>query len=73
MKTKAVRAFYEAEALREGPSVRQPDRQIGSSLFERCALSRNRAVGPGSAMKSHSSGSSPGHSSGGSCLVNGHP
>lgn len=39
-----ARAFYEAEALREGWSVRQLDRQIGSQLYERLALSRNKAA-----------------------------
>lgn len=40
----AARTFYEAEALREGWSVRQLDRQIGSQLYERLALSRNKAA-----------------------------
>lgn len=44
VKTAAARAFYEAEALREGWSVRQLDRQIGSQLYERLALSRNKAA-----------------------------
>ncbi|CAM2146210.1 DUF1016 domain-containing protein YhcG (fragment) [Pararobbsia alpina] len=44
VKTKEARGFYEAEALREGWSVRQLDRQISSQLFERCALSRNKAA-----------------------------
>ena len=39
-----ARAFYESEALREGWSVRQLDRQIGSQLYERLALSRNKAA-----------------------------
>ena len=43
VKTPAARAFYETEALREGWSVRQLDRQIGSQLYERLALSRNKA------------------------------
>ncbi len=38
------RAFYETEALREGWSVRQLDRQIDSQLYERLALSRNKAA-----------------------------
>ncbi|RKR31573.1 DUF1016 N-terminal domain-containing protein [Paraburkholderia sp. BL17N1] len=38
------RAFYETEALREGWSVRQLDRQIGSHFYERLALSRNKAA-----------------------------
>ena len=39
-----ARAFYEAEALREGWSVRQFDRQISSQLYERLALSRNKVA-----------------------------
>jgi predicted nuclease of restriction endonuclease-like (RecB) superfamily len=44
VKTAAARAFYETEALREGWSVRQLDRQINSQLYERLALSRNKAA-----------------------------
>ncbi len=44
VKSTAARAFYEAEASRQGWSVRQLDRQIGSQLYERLALSRNKAV-----------------------------
>jgi len=44
VKTAAARAFYETEALRQGWSVRQIDRQIGSQLYERLALSRNKAA-----------------------------
>ena len=44
VKAAAARAFYEAEALREGWSVRQLDRQISSQLYERLALSRNEAA-----------------------------
>jgi len=40
----AARASYETEALREGWSVRQLDRQISSQLYERLALSRNKAA-----------------------------
>ncbi|MBI4578982.1 MAG: DUF1016 domain-containing protein [Planctomycetes bacterium] len=39
-----ARAFYEAEALRGGWSVRQLDRQIGSQFYERTALSRDKAA-----------------------------
>lgn len=39
-----ARAFYEAEALRGGWSIRQLDRQIGSQFYERTALSRNKAA-----------------------------
>lgn len=44
VRSAAARAFYEAEALREGWSVRQLDRQISSQLYERLALSRNKAA-----------------------------
>lgn len=44
VKTAVARAFYETEALREGWSVRQLDRQISSQLYERLALSRNKAA-----------------------------
>jgi predicted nuclease of restriction endonuclease-like (RecB) superfamily len=37
------RAFYEAEALRGGWSVRQLRRQIGSQFYERTMLSKNKA------------------------------
>ena len=37
-----ARAFYEAEALRGGWSVRKLDRQISSQFYERTALSKNR-------------------------------
>src|SRR5690349_17159885 len=39
-----ARAFYEAEALRGGWSVRQLERQIGSQFYERTALSRDKAA-----------------------------
>jgi len=39
-----ARAFYEAEALRSGWSMRQLNRQIESQLYERIALSRNKAA-----------------------------
>jgi predicted nuclease of restriction endonuclease-like (RecB) superfamily len=39
-----ARAFYEAEALRGGWSVRQLNRQIGSQFYERTALSKRKAV-----------------------------
>jgi predicted nuclease of restriction endonuclease-like (RecB) superfamily len=44
VKSDTARAFYESEALREGWSVRQLDRQVNSQLFERLALSRNKAA-----------------------------
>ena len=44
VKSAAARAFYEAEALRCGWSVRQLNRQIGSQFYERIALSRNKAA-----------------------------
>ncbi len=43
-KTPEGRAFYEAEALRGGWSVRQLDRQISTQFYERTALSRNKAA-----------------------------
>jgi predicted nuclease of restriction endonuclease-like (RecB) superfamily len=39
-----ARAFYEAEALRGGWSVRQLDRQVASLFYERTALSKNKAA-----------------------------
>jgi predicted nuclease of restriction endonuclease-like (RecB) superfamily len=39
-----ARAFYEAEALRGGWSVRQLDRQVSSKFYERTLLSRNKAA-----------------------------
>jgi predicted nuclease of restriction endonuclease-like (RecB) superfamily len=37
-------AFYETEALRNGWSVRQLERQINSQFYEWIALSRSRAA-----------------------------
>ncbi len=39
-----ARAFYEAEALRGGWSVRQLSRQIATVFYERTALSRNKSA-----------------------------
>lgn len=39
-----ARAFYEAEALRGGWTIRQLNRQVGSQFYERTALSRNKAA-----------------------------
>lgn len=39
-----ARAFYEAEAIRGGWSVRQLDRQISTQFYERTALSKNKAA-----------------------------
>lgn len=39
-----ARAFYEAEALRCGWTVRQLDRQIDTRFYERTLLSRNKAA-----------------------------
>lgn len=36
--------FYEAESLRGGWSVRRLDRRISSQLYERTALSKNKAA-----------------------------
>ena len=44
VRNESARAFYEAEALMGGWSVRQLDRQIGSQFYERTALSKNRAA-----------------------------
>jgi predicted nuclease of restriction endonuclease-like (RecB) superfamily len=44
VKNPEARAFYEAEALRGGWSVRQLDRQIATQFYERTALSRNKAA-----------------------------
>jgi hypothetical protein len=44
LKSKQARAFYEEEALRDGWSVRQLDRQIESKFYERTALSKNKAA-----------------------------
>ncbi len=43
-KTPEARAFYEAEALRGGWSVRQLDRQISTLFYERTLLSKNKAA-----------------------------
>ena len=43
-RSEEARAFYEAEALRGGWSVRQLARQIDSQFYERIALSRNKAA-----------------------------
>ncbi|MDR1449156.1 MAG: PDDEXK nuclease domain-containing protein [Propionibacteriaceae bacterium] len=39
-----ARSFYEAEALRNGWTVRQLNRQINSMFYERTALSRDKAA-----------------------------
>jgi predicted nuclease of restriction endonuclease-like (RecB) superfamily len=39
-----TRAFYEAEAIRGGWSVRQLDRQVSTLFFERTALSKRKAA-----------------------------
>lgn len=39
-----AREFYETEALRNGWSVRQLDRQIATRFYERTALSKNKAA-----------------------------
>jgi predicted nuclease of restriction endonuclease-like (RecB) superfamily len=44
VKNAQARAFYEAEALRCGWSVRQLSRQIDSQFYERTALSRNKSA-----------------------------
>jgi len=44
VKNDEARAFYEAEALRGGWTVRQLDRQVSSQFYERTALSRDKAA-----------------------------
>jgi len=44
VKNPEARTFYETEALRSGWSVRQLNRQINTSFYERTALSRNKAA-----------------------------
>jgi len=44
VKSEPARAFYETEALRNGWSVRQLDRQIASQFYERTALSSNKSA-----------------------------
>ena len=39
-----ARAFYEAEAIRGGWSVRQLDRQISTQFFERTSHSKQQAA-----------------------------
>lgn len=39
-----ARAFYETEALRNGWTVRQLDRQVNAMFYERTALSKDRAA-----------------------------
>ena len=44
VKNSRAREFYEEEALREGWTVRQLERQINSQFYERTALSKNKAA-----------------------------
>lgn len=44
VKDRAAREFYESEALRNGWSVRQLDRQISSQFYERILLSKNKTA-----------------------------
>lgn len=44
VKEKTARDFYETEALRNGWSVRQLDRQIATRFYEHTALSRNKVA-----------------------------
>lgn len=44
VRNSSARIFYEAEALRDGWSVRQLERQISTQFYERTALSRNKAA-----------------------------
>ena len=54
VRNERARAFYEAEALRGGWTVRQLDRQINTQFYERTALSRNKTalLGEGSRGRS---------------------
>lgn len=51
LKNAAARSFYEAEALRNGWSLRQLERQISTQFYERSLLSRNKAAMLESAAK----------------------
>ena len=44
VRNERARAFYEAEALRGGWTVRQLDRQINTPFYERIALSKKKAA-----------------------------
>ena len=44
VKNVRAREFYEQEALREGWTIRQIERQINSQFYERTALSKNKAA-----------------------------
>lgn len=44
VKNVRAREFYEKEALREGWTIRQIERQINSQFYERTALSKNKAA-----------------------------
>jgi predicted nuclease of restriction endonuclease-like (RecB) superfamily len=44
VRNREARAFYEAEALRGGWTIKQLDRQVGSQFYERTVLSRNKAA-----------------------------
>ena len=44
VKNVRAREFYEKEALREGWTVRQIERQINTQFYERTALSKNKAA-----------------------------
>lgn len=44
VRSEEARAFYEAESLRNGWSLRQLNRQISTQFYERTLLSRNKAA-----------------------------
>ena len=44
VKDEQARSFYETEALRNGWSVRQLDRQISTQFYERTLLSKNKSA-----------------------------
>ena len=48
-----ARSFYEVEAVREGWTSRELERQVASLLFERLAKSRNQAKVRGLARRGH--------------------
>jgi len=51
VQSEAARSFYEAEALRNGWSLRQLSRQVSTQFYERTLLSRNKAAMLGAGAK----------------------
>ena len=58
-----ARAFYEVEAVHEGWSVRELERQIASFLFERLAKSRDKVTSDISPLRTNSVQNSNGNAS----------